>query len=323
MTRPNLLKKNRDKTSVEERPAFTARSDKNCYIGNKEFPSPKRAEKIPIKDIVVNSCGRPINRKKLKQLQRSIFDQGLIYPITVYLLDRLSGKRYGLCAGQKRLAACQNLGYAEIAAFVVSRDAAKAFGESENLHRTAIGALETSMRIVGYAGAREKLKNVKKSSKGGKQPHDKGYSRISRQTGFSRERVRDAFKHCKLSRRVKTLVEKSRHCDMRAFLNQLWELKSEKEQIRAVLHRATKATAAKKTSKVKAKSHTAPTEKAAILPRSSAIAKATEPMGIRAAVKAFAAVQKLEEAWRLASFSKLFLRQSQFVQQEFLARISA
>ncbi len=98
-------------------------------------------KEIPIKEIDVSE----FNTRKdfsdvqkdssLEDLARSIETQGLLSPITVF--QKANG-RYVVIAGQRRLMACRQLGWATITAILrygVDEDEARALSLVENVHR--------------------------------------------------------------------------------------------------------------------------------------------------------------------------------------------
>ena len=150
--------------------------------------------------------------RKVKRLERSIEDQGLRYPIHIYRLRQPHTGKYGLAAGQHRLRALINLGYDTVPAFVMKRKEAKAWKSSENLHRNELRALERSEDIVAYAKHRLNLQNVTNgiSLKEGKQPHDKGYSKLAAYAEVDRKRIAEAHRYCKLPSAVKEMIHVGR-----------------------------------------------------------------------------------------------------------------
>jgi hypothetical protein len=77
----------------------------------KQIPKPKRPIMVNIDDIKLGNAGRRIDNRKVKQIERSIADQGLRYPIQIYKLGVPHKGKFGLAAGQHRLHAVGNLGY--------------------------------------------------------------------------------------------------------------------------------------------------------------------------------------------------------------------
>jgi ParB family transcriptional regulator, chromosome partitioning protein len=183
-------------------------------------------------DIELGNCGRTINKLKVKQLARSMSDQGQRNPIQLY---KLANGKYGLAAGQHRLEAAKFLGWLELPAVLIPRAEAKAWRAAENLHRNELDALQQSLAIVEYAAERKALPNVKMEiMKGGRQPHDKGFSELSKATGYTRKRIKEAHAHASLPDSVKAAVLKCSRANRVRFLNRLAEMEAEHEQLRSV-----------------------------------------------------------------------------------------
>jgi ParB family transcriptional regulator, chromosome partitioning protein len=191
----------------------------------------KRPIEIEIKDIVLGNGGRALDFPKVKQFEKSIADQGFLQPIHVYKLRRPHKGKYGLAAGQHRLRALLNLGYANVTAIVISRRQARAWSSSENLHRNELRALQRSQAIVRYAKQRMFLRRVKANDppRGGRQPRDRGYKKLAKATGFDRKRIAEAYLHCALSSRVKKLIQGN--LNTRRTLNKLARMKNERKQL--------------------------------------------------------------------------------------------
>jgi ParB family transcriptional regulator, chromosome partitioning protein len=184
---------------------------------------------------VLSNSGRPLNHRKVEQLQRSIADQGLLYPLHAYRLRNASRGKFGLAAGQHRLHALKNLGRRTVSVVVITREQAKAWRASENLHRNSLGPLETSVELVRYAEAREQLPNVEnKIPRGGKQPAERGYKKLAKATGFDRKRIAEAYAHAALSKSIRHLILKQPTLNKRATLNLIARIETEEEQLRYI-----------------------------------------------------------------------------------------
>jgi ParB family chromosome partitioning protein len=189
-----------------------------------------------IADIVLGSCGREINKLKAKQLARSMSDQGQRNPIQIY---KLFNGKFGLAAGQHRCEAAKILGWPRIPAVLIPREEAKAWRAAENLHRNELDKLRQSLAIVEYAAERKALPSVKMEViKGGKQPRDKGYSRLAREIGFSRKRIMEAYAHAALPDSIKAAVFACPKSNKRSILNRLTGMETEREQLRVVRERS-------------------------------------------------------------------------------------
>jgi ParB family transcriptional regulator, chromosome partitioning protein len=205
----------------------------------KQISKPKRPILVNIDDIELGNAGRKIDHRKVKQLERSIEDQGLRFPIHVYKLYGPHAGKYGLAAGQHRLHAVRNLGYRTVPAVIIRRKQAKAWRAAENLYRNDLSMLEKSLAIVEYAKEREHLPNVKAEvTKGGKQPHDKGYSKLAKAVGYHRDRVAEAYAHASLPKSIQKAILARRKLNTRATLNRLVEIETEEDQLRFVRARS-------------------------------------------------------------------------------------
>jgi len=198
------------------------------------IPKPKQTIMVNVDDIVLGNSGRKIDDRKLKPLERSIADQGLRSPIQIYKLGDVHKGKFGLAAGQHRLRAVKNLGVQTIPAVIIKREQAKAWRASENLHRNDLSVLEKSLAIVEYAEERKHLQNVKGVTKGGKQPHDRGYAKLAKATGYDRKRIAEAHAHAALPKSIKKAILERRKLNTRATLNDLAEMNSEEEQLRFI-----------------------------------------------------------------------------------------
>jgi ParB family transcriptional regulator, chromosome partitioning protein len=182
---------------------------------------------VKINDIKLFRRVRPLNRKKIKQLAVAIEDHGLKEPI--HLFKYHDG--YGIASGHHRYEATKLLGWSAIPAFIIAKDQAEAALWSLNLHRSDLGILERSEAIVGYIEARSKLPAAGKSPpRGGRQPHDKGYSKIAATLAFSRKIVAEAHRHVALPNAIKKTIKKTPHLNKRSILNQLCDMSSDTER---------------------------------------------------------------------------------------------
>lgn len=101
-----------------------------------------KTQRIKIADIIIPERKRQINENKVRELAESIKISGLLQPVVV-TTERL------LVAGAHRLAACCQLGIAEISATVIdSAEAQKELAEiEENLVRHSLTALERCFQL--------------------------------------------------------------------------------------------------------------------------------------------------------------------------------
>jgi hypothetical protein len=157
-----------------------SRKDLNCGKDDREYIEESTSVRktvitertqpilVNISDIVLGNCGREVDDRKVRQLERSIADQGLRNPIQVYELSNDQQGKFGLAAGQHRLKAVKNLCWQKVSAVIIPRNEAKAWRASENLHRLELDELQKSLEIVEYATHRVELPGVNgKAPKGG------------------------------------------------------------------------------------------------------------------------------------------------------------
>jgi ParB family chromosome partitioning protein len=196
---------------------------------------PKRPVLVDVDDIVLGNGGRKIDHRKVKQLERSIADQGLQCPIHIYKPNKSHKGKFGLAAGQHRLLAVKNLGFQTVSAVIIKREQATAWRASENLHRNNLSELDKSLAIVEYARERERLPNVKTEvTNGGKQPNDRGYKRLAKDTGYDRKRIAEAYAHAALPCSIREAILARPKLNKRATLNLLVEMETEKKQLRFI-----------------------------------------------------------------------------------------
>jgi ParB family chromosome partitioning protein len=260
---------------------------------------PQRPKLVDIEDIKLGNAGRRVDDAKVAQLATSISDQGLRYPIQLYRLKMPRGK-YGLAAGQHRLAAFRKLGRRKIPAVILKRAEAKAWRASENLHRSALSALQKSIDIVAYAQERLKLPNVERRMKGGRQPHDRGYSKLARVLNMSRRRIERAHQHVALPSSVKKLIIKRRDLNKLATLDKVAKIKSEEDQLQYLQRKGTIAS-----------------------PRDRAVIQKTEQKVSRPLdLDETRRLSKLKVRWEKSGLLELYAHQTKRVQTAFLNQIA-
>jgi ParB family transcriptional regulator, chromosome partitioning protein len=260
----------------------------------RRLPKPKRPVELEIDDIALGNGGRKVDDRKVKQLEKSIADQGLLTPIQVYKLGNIHKDKFGLAAGKHRLRALTNLGYTSVSAVVITRKQAKAWRSSENLHRNGLRTLERSEDIVNYAKQRQQLRNVKgtEETKGGRQPHDRGYKKLAEATGFDRKRIAEAYLHCSLPDRVKKLIRRRPKCNNRKTLNAVARMPAEEDQLAYMRNHARVGLGGKR-------------------PRSGKDGRKSND-GLSEALR------ELDAAWNASKFRKLFNKHSKSVQKKFI-----
>jgi ParB-like chromosome segregation protein Spo0J len=182
---------------------------------------------VPIEQIMVSEVlRRPIDPKAVDRLARAISRSGKITPIDVVRRKTMTGAtKLELCAGAHRHAACKKLGLTKVPVAILTSAQAKSWEQAENLFRH-LCVLDESEAMVNYVAAEGILSEAVKQ-KGGKQPHDEGYSRIAKSTGWDRKRVAEAYAHDGLAQSIKQRVRGTGNLDNnRAFLTRLSKLPS-------------------------------------------------------------------------------------------------
>jgi ParB-like chromosome segregation protein Spo0J len=239
---------------------------------------------------------RPLDSDAVERLMKSIGRDGLKTPVDVMRITKgmLKG-RYRLVTGAHRFAAYRRLGKTTIPAKIVDRDQAFGLEETENLFRSEPTFLHESIAIVRYAKKLE-LDRSKSPPLGGKQPHDQGYARLARATGYDRKRIADAYAHNTLTDVIKSRIYNVGLADNRKFLTQIAKLKTIAEQKKLIRDRAGQL-------------------------KSSAIADKRKPRAKLSEDNQ--GVVKLSKFWAKSYFKKTFDREAKAVQQKFLRLLMA
>lgn len=191
-----------------------------------------KISEIAIDEILVSGDRRQACPKKVAAIARSISKSGQRHPITVVKRSYFWGKeKYELSAGLHRLQAAKALGLAVISATLIDKRASVAWSAAENLARNDLSALERADEIVKFA--KVEMSDVVGAT-GGRQPYDKGISRIAKELGYDRRIIRQAylFQHLEPLVRQK-LVE--RRLDRNArFIERVARLSGIKDQLAEV-----------------------------------------------------------------------------------------
>lgn len=110
---------------------------------------PDRVYRIPVDRVFSNlvQIRRSIDPKGIERLAGSMRQCGLLSPVLVRPIA--GGKKFELIAGQRRLLAAKQLGWAEIPALVREIEAEQAFqlGLTENIHRAGLSAVEEAEAV--------------------------------------------------------------------------------------------------------------------------------------------------------------------------------
>jgi ParB-like chromosome segregation protein Spo0J len=155
--------------------------------------------RIPIGEISVPLDHRACNMEKVRIIAESIKELELETPITVRSAQSMTevarGSRWVLVAGRHRIEATRLLGHEFIDAFIFegSKADARAWTNSENLHRGDLTVLEEAEHIVEW-GQRMAAQGAQSGQPHQRQPHDTGVSSGARGLGFSRQRIQRARK---------------------------------------------------------------------------------------------------------------------------------
>ncbi|MBJ7402206.1 MAG: ParB N-terminal domain-containing protein [Bradyrhizobium sp.] len=183
---------------------------KGIIIKGPKNKSPKgitdtRIIAVPIEKITVSEASRrPIDAKAVDRLAKAISRTGKITPIDVVRRKTITGAtKFQLCAGAHRHAACKKLGLTEVPVAILTSAQAKSWEQAENLFRH-LHVLDESEHMVKFVETEGILSQVA-NQKGGKQPHDEGYSRIAKSIGWDRKRVAEAYAHNGLPKSIKSL----------------------------------------------------------------------------------------------------------------------
>jgi ParB family chromosome partitioning protein len=184
---------------------------------------------IKLVDVKLMSNTRLLHPKKVNLLSASVGLHGLQHAIHVYELENGG---FGLAAGRHRFEAVKKLGWTTIPAVILTRAEALVWQWTENNDRYNIDALTESIGIVESARASEKLRGlVSEAPKGGKQPEDKGYSKLAKKTGRDRKRVSEAFLHHALPKLVKEKIYQNSQLNKRRTLTLLGNMSTVNEQL--------------------------------------------------------------------------------------------
>ena len=218
---------------------------------------------------------------------KSIKRDGLKTPIDLLLIENgMMNGRYALIAGAHRLQACKNLGWKTVPAKLLTRDQARGLAEIENIVRSEPTVLDKSIAIVRYA--KELRLDQDRDGRGGQQPHDRGISRIARETGWSRKRIAEAYAHDSIRDTVKERLYKAGLADNGVFLAKLVKLKLPADQKRLIRDRLNGSKKARDTSSDKKK------------------------------IELESDVERLTRIWKKSYFCKSYERETKAVQQAFL-----
>jgi ParB-like chromosome segregation protein Spo0J len=186
---------------------------------------------IPIELILVfQDQRRPIDPDAVTRLAKSIDLEGLKTPVDlVFIKEGMTKGKYKLITGAHRLEAFKTLGKATIPAKILNATQARGLEETENIIRQAPSVLHESIAIVRRAKKLD-LIEPEVQPRGGRQPHDRGASRIAKATGINRKRVAEALDHYGLPNKIRSRIQSIGLADNRRILNKLVQMRSAAEQ---------------------------------------------------------------------------------------------
>ena len=239
-------------------------------------------------DAITVKDRRPIDNEQVQIYAKSIERDGMKTPIDVVR----AGTGYLLVAGAHRLAACKTLGMKTISARVLSEEQAKGWAHAEDLFRH-LKKLDEFIHMVEYIHEHNLTRHPIGLLKGGRQPTDKGYSRAAQATGWSHNRIREAYLHWALPEPIKEKVRLHKLDDNRDFLTRLSRLSSPAAREALILEM-----------KGSRKSYSKKTDKSAVLGLSVAARRARMTL--------------LGDLWFESEVKEVYDQQPVDIQQEFL-----
>lgn len=275
----------------------------------------KRIIVVSISSIKVEkSKRRKVKPAKIKSLKRSIEKIGLQHPITLKR-KAFSKDKYILVAGLHRLQSCKELGRKTIAATLVDSKTAAWWIDAENLNRNDGSVLD---RAEGWMRQARLLAEEGDAAKGGKQPHEKGVSRLAKELGVSRRVIGSAFKYASLPDSVKDRLRETRLDNRANFLTLVANQKSEKDQLKLIDEK--KKTKSRQNGFAVAKKRRARAEERVSL--KSQVLKDDEWSDV-APDTTEDKLRELEQAWRTSTVRSLYKLAGREVQLAFLKWIGS
>jgi ParB family transcriptional regulator, chromosome partitioning protein len=202
-------------------------------------------KKIRIDNIKVIGNHRPIVKKKLRVIKDSMAKIGLKTPITV----RATKEGYELVTGRHRLEAVKLLGWTKIDAFVMGggKTERRLWIIAENLHRAGLTALQRAESIKEWEKLiKERPKVGQDAQSGGRQPEDKGLSKLAKQLGTTREHIRRSRAVAALSAKAKKAAKVKGIADNQSALLEVAKELTAKAQVEKVYELAKRKRAGKR-----------------------------------------------------------------------------
>lgn len=267
----------------------------------RQFASIYKIVKVPVKSIQVGNDRRPVNRSHVKALAKDIEALGLRTPISVSKDD--NGQVH-LVTGAHRLAAYRILKRKRVPAFFADESIAEQWSIAENLLHLGDTYLD---QCEGFARL-AKIRIGERVDAGGKQPHDKGVAKISRQLGLSRRTVARMLSVASLEDIVKSVIRKYRLSRSKSLLHSLTRLPDRASRIQEVMNQVKSRSAAKedvaKRAKVRASKGKPDSEKSATR---------REPWA--------EIFRRLEKVWRKSGVADLYEQQNTKMKVAFVRKM--
>jgi ParB-like chromosome segregation protein Spo0J len=188
---------------------------------------------IRIDNIKVIGNHRRIVKKKLRVIKDSMAKIGLKTPITV----RATKEGYELVTGRHRLEAAKLLGWTKIDAFLMGGDKTerRLWMIAENLHRAGLTALQRAEFVAEWEKLiKERAKVGQDDQSGGRQPKDKGLSKLAKQLGTTREDIRRSRTVAALSAKAKKAAKVKGIADNQSALLEVAKESTPEAQVRKV-----------------------------------------------------------------------------------------
>ncbi len=190
-----------------------------------------RPQTVKTDDIILlEDLRSPLDKEHVKALVKTIRRDGLQEPIIVKMASGIHQGRLVVVDGAHRLLACRMLQMKSVPVKVVTKAHSVGLEQIKNLYNKRLCVLDFSLELVKYA-TKKALADQPANPVGGRQPHDKGHSRIAKQTGFTPKRVAQAFAHSKLASGIQLRVRSGKFQDNLTVLNKLTKL-SRAEQVK-------------------------------------------------------------------------------------------
>lgn len=192
-------------------------------------PAGSKLLSVSVEDIVYAGSYRSLDDEHVADLQKSIGRIGLTTPISV----AVGTTKLILIAGQHRLEAVRGLGWTNID--VIAFDANDANNRlvaiSENLHRLELSPLDRADLQVEWLQIFRDQAGQLAQPVCGDQPHDRGISKASRQTGVSPKQFRRAEAIARISPEAKAKARELGLDQNQSALLEIAEGKTAEEQL--------------------------------------------------------------------------------------------